>query len=115
MAAQACGYSVRSNDMRISCRLSSLRPHQPTFRSALTEGAARTGPRAPAACRLHARVRHHSDQNLVVLNNHIEESPHGPHDRRPLIEKDVVPAIKLHNTSMRDLASKLLAHQVLTT
>ncbi len=104
-----------SNEMRISCRRSCWRPHQPSFHNTLTKGAARAEFRAHAACRLHARVRHHSDQNLVVLNNPIEESPHGPHDPRPLIEKDVVPAIKLHNTSMRDLASKLLAHQALTT
>jgi hypothetical protein len=45
------------NDRRISCRLSSPRPHKPSFLRALTETAARTELRAPSACRLHARVR----------------------------------------------------------
>jgi hypothetical protein len=43
--------------MRISCRLSSPRAHNPTFHRAFGERAARTEPRAHAACRLHARVR----------------------------------------------------------
>jgi len=39
--------------------------------AALTEGAAREEPRAPPACRLHARVRPHRQQGLAY---------HGPVD-----------------------------------
>jgi hypothetical protein len=41
-----------SNDWRISCRPSRPRPHKPTFRSALGEGAARAGsaPVRPVGC-----------------------------------------------------------------
>jgi hypothetical protein len=40
------------NEMRISCRLSSRRPHKPTFLSGVTGGFARTEPGARPACRL---------------------------------------------------------------
>src|SRR5688500_12494871 len=53
------GLTVKTiaNDLHISCRPPSPRPHQPTFHIAFTERTARTEPGASAACRLHALVR----------------------------------------------------------
>ena len=50
-----------SNDLRISCGPSGRRPHKPTLPP---EGAARAGPGATPARRLHARVRRRGAPNF---------------------------------------------------
>ncbi len=54
---------VLPNDLRISCRPSSYRPHKSTVPlTGLEEGCARAEPRPASACRLHARVRPQPEQ-----------------------------------------------------
>jgi hypothetical protein len=100
------------NDMRISCRPSCPLPHKPTLHSACRASAARMEAGAPPACRLHARVRHHSGKSLTVLHRFFEKLPHRAHHRRGLIQEYVVPAIKLDNPAVRYPATKVLAHGV---
>jgi hypothetical protein len=47
------------NEMHISCGLSCLRPHKPTFRSVPRGRCARTELGTTSARRLHVRVRRH--------------------------------------------------------
>ena len=52
------------NDMQISCRRSSHRPHKSTLPLlGLEEGATLAEPRPTPACRLHLRVRPHATRN----------------------------------------------------
>jgi hypothetical protein len=73
------------NDLRISCRRSGSRPHNPSFLSALKDLAAQAELRAYSACRLHARVRlqrrrNHDLEALWAGSSRSCEGP--PPDRR---------------------------------
>jgi hypothetical protein len=69
------------NGMRISCRPSSPRPHQPTFHSALEEGLPERSsvPDRPVGCmrglgRAHAGATEHPTDTLGRLNGLIRPS-----------------------------------------
>ena len=60
------GWVRPSNDLRISCRRSAYCPHKSTLPLfGHQERGARTELRPPSACRLHARVRPHSDTHAI--------------------------------------------------